>query len=57
LHQAFKKSVSAQKLPLLGLMLLGPLGACGELAEPEVDGNAAVSIPEFSFSSILNWNE
>jgi len=37
LHQAPKKSVSAQKLPLLGLLLIGSLGACGEHAEPEID--------------------
>jgi hypothetical protein len=37
LHQAPKKSVSAQKLLLLALMLVGPLGACGESAEPKPD--------------------
>jgi len=37
LHQVLKKSVSAQKLPLLGLILLGPLGACEEAAKSEID--------------------
>ena len=32
-----KKSVSAQKSPLLWLMLLGPLGACGAPTEVGVD--------------------
>jgi len=45
LHQPEKKSDSAQKLPLLGLILLGPLGACGEPARVEVD---APSGPESS---------
>jgi len=34
LHQVEKKSVSAQKLPLFGLLLLSPLGACGAPSEP-----------------------
>jgi hypothetical protein len=37
LHQPAKNIISAQKLPLLGLMLLGPLGACGAPAEVAVD--------------------
>jgi hypothetical protein len=95
LHQRKKKSVSAQKSPLLWLMLLGPLGACGAPTEVEVDapvpppvrtcgengsataslfgsidgtlfcvaplgeinGDAAISIPEFSFSAIVNWDK
>ena len=33
MHKPEKKFVSAHKLPLLGLILLGTLGACGEPAE------------------------
>jgi hypothetical protein len=36
LHQVEKKSVSAQILPLFGLLLLGPMGACGVPSEPGV---------------------
>jgi hypothetical protein len=37
LHQSKKKSVSAQKSPLLWLLLIGPLGACGAPNNVEVD--------------------
>jgi hypothetical protein len=45
LHQPEKKFVSAHKLPLLGLMLLGPLGACGDPVEVETDAPAALPPP------------
>ncbi|NCF71976.1 MAG: hypothetical protein GWP67_00605 [Gammaproteobacteria bacterium] len=45
MHQTKKKSVSAQKSPLLWLMLLGPLGACGAPSEAEVEVDAALPPP------------
>jgi hypothetical protein len=48
LHQPEKKFVSAHKLALLGMMLLGPLAACGEPVEPvepEIDAPMTPSSP------------
>lgn len=45
MHQPEKKSASAQKLSLLGLILLGPLAAFSEPSEPAIDAPPAHSAP------------